>query len=178
MRSRRGWPWVVLIGAGCIAYQWIIHALISSEPTASIRVALSIVNGVPHAAINLFLLYFFGRTLKSDREALITGFARRAHGTLPPYTESYTRQVTMAWCVFFAAQVLLSAILFFIAPVDTWSLFVNVLSFPLIVLMFIAEYLFRITRFPDYPHVSIWQGVQAFIGRADVAESNDTPSRN
>lgn len=178
MRGRQGWLWIVLIGAGCIGYQWVIHAVILSEPTTSVRVALIIVNGVPHAAINLFLLWFFGRTLIHDREALITGFARRAHGTLPPYIESYTRQVTVAWCVFFAAQVLLSAVLFLAAPVDTWSLYVNILSFPLIVLMFVAEYLFRIRRFPDYPHVSIWLGIQAFIGRANVAGPNDTPSQN
>jgi len=178
MRSRRGWLWIVLVGAACIGYQWLIHAVIVSAPPPSVRAGLSILNGVPHAAVNLFLLWLFGRTLIGDREALITGFARRAHGTLPGYIESYTRQVTAAWCVFFAAQVLVSAILFLAAPVDAWSLFVNVLSFPLIVLMFIGEYLFRIRRFPDYPHVSIWQGIQAFVGRAEVARPTDTPSRN
>lgn len=178
MRSRAGWLWIVLVGAACIGYQWLIHAVILSEPTASVRVGLIIVNGVPHAAINLFLLWFFGRTLKRDREALITGFARRVHGTLPTYIESYTRQVTAAWCVFFALQVVVSAVLFLAAPVDAWSLFVNVLSFPLIVLMFITEYLFRIRRFPDYPHVSIWQGIQAFVGRTDVAGPGNTPSQS
>jgi uncharacterized membrane protein len=177
MRRRRGWLWAVLVGAACLGYQWLIHAVILSDPAVSVRVGLSILNGVPHAAINLFLLWYFGRTLSGDREALITGFARRAHSTIPPYIVAYTRQVTVAWCVFFAAQVLLSAILFVVASPDAWSLFVNVLSFPLIVLMFIAEYLFRITRFPDYPHVSIWQGVEAFLTPAEPAEPSDTPSQ-
>lgn len=178
MRSRGGWLWIALISAACIAYQWLIHAVIVYGPAPSVRMGLSILNGVPHAAINLFLLWLFGRTLRGDHEALITGFARRVHGTLPPYIETYTRQVTVAWCVFFAAQVLVSAILFLTASIDAWSLFVNVLTFPLVVLMFVAEYLFRIARFPDFPHASIWEGIQAFLGRAGAARTPDAGSQN
>ena len=117
-----------------------------------------------NAVINVLLIGVFGRTLAAGREALTTGFARRVHGTLPADIERYTRRVTLAWCVFFAMQVLVSAILFAAAPLETWSVFVNLLSGPLIVLMFAGEYLYRIVRFPDHAHVSIWKGIQMFVG--------------
>ena len=58
----------------------------------------------PHAAIYLALLALFGRTLRPGHEPLITRFARRVHGTLPPQLAAYTRRLTIAWCVFFGAQ--------------------------------------------------------------------------
>jgi uncharacterized membrane protein len=176
--NRRGWMWVAFVPAACIAYQWLVHALIVDASTTSVRLALSVLNGVPHAAINILLLGVFGRTLVRSREPLITGFARRVHGSLLPYIESYTRRVTVAWCVFFAAQAVASAILFASASLDTWSLFVNVLSFPLVVLMFIAEYLYRIARFPDHPHVSVWKGIQMFAEQGRDARPTEARSQN
>jgi len=178
MRGRAGWLWVALLPPACIAYSWLIHAAIVDAQTASARVALAALNGVPHALINIFLAWIFGRTLRAGRESLITGFARRVHGTLPAFMESYTRRVTLAWCLFFVAQVLVSAILFGAGSLDSWSLFVNVLGFPLIILMFVAEYLYRIVRFPRYPHVTIWKGVQMFLGRERDSRSTEIRSQN
>lgn len=119
-------------------------------------------NLVTHTSLNLLMLWLFGRTLLRGREPLITGFARRFHGTIPPYIEAYTRRVTIAWCVFFIAQVVISASLWMFASLHAWSLFVNLLSLPLIVLMFIAEYAYRVMRFRSYPHASIVSGIQMF----------------
>ena len=118
--------------------------------------------GTPHAAVYLSLLWLFGRTLVRGREPLITGFARRVHGGLPPDMAAYTRHVTIAWCVFFIAQPLVSAALLAWATLDAWSLFVNVLTLPLVALMFAAEYLYRVTRYRHFPHASIMKGVQMF----------------
>ena len=77
-----------------------------------------------------------------------------------------------AWCLFFAAQVLISALLFTAASLDTWSLFVNVLNLPLVALMFAAEYLYRVTRYRHFPHASIMKGVQMFTAhRSDGSGS-------
>lgn len=176
--NRRVWLWVTLAPAACIGYQWLVHAWIVDASTTNVRMALSILNGVPHAAINIVLMWVFGRTLVRGDVSLITGFARRVHGALPLYIESYTRRVTFAWCVFFAAQVIVSMILFSATSLETWSLFVNILSFPLIVLMFVAEYLYRIARFPDYPHVSIWKGIQLFAGEARGPRTTNAGSQH
>lgn len=178
MRLRGGWLWIVLLPAACIVYQWLVHALIVDAQTPSARMALAVLNGIPHAAINVFLLWVFGRTLVHGREPLISSFARRIHGTVPPHVDPYARRVTVAWCVFFAAQALLSAVLFALAPLDVWSLFVNVLSFPLVIVMFVAEYLYRIVRFPDDEHVSIWKGVEAYLHHGRDARSAEVPSQN
>ena len=118
--------------------------------------------GIPHAAINLLLLCFFAGTLRNSREPLITRLARRVHGTLAPFHETYTRQLTLVWCAYFATQILASCLLFAFAPLWVWSLFVNVLGIPLLALAFVGEYIYRVTRYPQLPRVSIAQAIHAF----------------
>ena len=125
--------------------------------------------GVPHAAINLFLLGFFARTLRPGREALITRLARRVHGDLPPRMVTYTRRLTLAWCIFFAAQVAVSVLLFAFASVEAWSLFINVLNLPLVALMFVGEYCYKVVRYRDYPHASIATAWQAFVSDSSIS---------
>jgi uncharacterized membrane protein len=129
---------------------------------------------LPHTAIYLSLLWLFGQTLKSGREPLITRLARRVHGTLPPALRAYTRRVTVAWCMFFAAQLIVSALLFLFASPREWSLFVNVLNFPLLALMFGGEYLYRIVRHGDFPHASIIDCIRAFKDDSASARSGVT----
>lgn len=118
--------------------------------------------GIPHAAINLFLLWFFGHTLLPGKEPLITRLARRVHGTLDARLMSYTKWVTVAWCVFFSGQILTSILLFNFTSLSTWSLYINFINFPLVIFMFIGEYIYRVLRYRDFPHVTIKQTVQAF----------------
>jgi uncharacterized membrane protein len=178
MRFRGRWLLLALVPAACIAYQWLVHALIMDGQTTSVRLTLALLNGIPHAAINAVLLWMFGRTLTTGHEPLITVFARRIHGTLPPQIERYTRQVTQAWCVFFAAQIAVSAILLAVDSLDHWSLFVNVLSVPLIAVLFVGEYLYRIARFRDFPHASMWKGIQAFARHARAPAPTEPRSQN
>ncbi len=145
-----------------IACPWLAYQAVSGNAAWPLRLAPA----VPHAAIYFFLLWLFGRTLRQDGEPLITGVARRVHGTLTPEIEAYTRRVTQAWCGFFAAQILVSGLLFAFAPLEIWSLFVGVLNFPLIILMFCAEYLYRVMRYPDHPRTSIANVLRAFSKQA------------
>jgi uncharacterized membrane protein len=119
--------------------------------------------GVPHAAAYLFMLWLFGRTLRRGREPIITRLARLGRGgTLPPAMEPYTRGLTLAWCVFFAVQLAASALLLRFASVESWSLFINVLNFPLLILMFTVDYLYRVIRFRGSPQSSIATAIQAY----------------
>jgi uncharacterized membrane protein len=108
---------------------------------------------VPPVAINVLLLWFFGRTLVPGREPLATAIARFVRGSLPPEVERYTRNVTWAWCAFFAANAAVSVALAALAPLAVWSFFANLLPGPLVVAMFVAEYAYRRWRFPAYEHV-------------------------
>jgi uncharacterized membrane protein len=150
-----------LVLLALIACPWLAYLAVSGDVTGPLRLALA----VPHAAIYFFLLWWFGRTLQRDSEPLITGIARRVHGTLAPEIEAYTRRVTLAWCGFFAAQIVVSALLVAFAPLDIWSLFVGVLNIPLIALMFVGEHLYCVARYPGHPRASIANALRAFAGR-------------
>ena len=156
--------WTLFLLAACGTIYAIEHAA---------RLGLAAAYGLSHTAIYMFLLWLFGRTLVRGREPLITGFARRVHGTLPQEMEAYTRRITLAWCAFFIAQAATSAALFAWASLDTWSLLVNVLNLPLLVLMFGGEYLYRVIRHRDFPHASIMKGIQMFSEYKPLANSAD-----
>ena len=77
-----------------------------------------------HMGVYTLLAVFFARTLFGPEESLVTQMARRVHGgVLSENQQRYTRQVTLAWTVFFAAMVLVSVGLFFWAPLPVWSAF-------------------------------------------------------
>ena len=106
-----------------------------------------------HALAYLFLLAVFGASLMPRHEPLVTYFARQIHGPcLSTELQRYTRAVTRAWCVFFILQLLGSALLLSLAPINWWSCFVNVLNAPLVLAMFIVERLTRPLWVANAPH--------------------------
>jgi uncharacterized membrane protein len=129
------------------------------------------ISGLPHAAAYSFLLWYFGRTLLRGREPIITRFSSSVHGPLPPTMERYTRKVTIAWCIFFAAQLIVSALLFAFASVEAWSLFINLLNLPLLAVMFVGPLAYRTLRYPEFPRTSIGQAIRAFTKDASVSKS-------
>jgi len=163
-RHKLLWTLVLVAGAGTIF-------LLEHQE----RWGLAAAYGLPHAAAYIFLLWFFGRTLRSGKEPFVTRLARRVHGTLPPAMATYTRRVTFAWCVFFAAQLAASALLLLFSSLDRWSLVVNVLNFPLVAAMFVAEYAYRVARHRDFPHASFFKSIQAFA--SDGALSKNAEAR-
>jgi uncharacterized membrane protein len=112
-------------------------------------------SALTHWAIYATLFVTFALTLRPGREALITGMARRMHTPLTDELAVYTRRVTIAWAGFFAAQLVTSIALFCFAPLVVWSLFVNILDFPLVAAMFAAEYAVRLRCLRDPPRHSL-----------------------
>ncbi len=161
-RGRPWWPLVLLLAGAAIYF-------IGLQDRWSLMVAY----GLPHAAVNLFLLGFFGRTLLRGREPLITRLARRLHGTLAPDIEIYTRHVTIAWCIFFAAQVMISILLYQFFAVSVWLMFISFFTFPLLMLMFVGEYIYRVLRHRNHPHVSILKTIQVFSQDFAASKSAD-----
>ena len=162
LRSRNKPMWLAaLLAAGMVIY------LMEHQE----RLGLAAVSGMSHAAAYLFLLGYFGRTLARGREPIITRFARSVHGTLLPGMELFTRNLTIAWCIFFAAQLIASALLFAFAPLDAWSAFINLLNLPLLALMFVGQLIYKRFRYPEFPRASIMQAVQAFTKDAPLSRS-------
>lgn len=112
------------------------------------------ISALTHWSIYAGLLAAFGLTLRPGREPLITTMVRRMHG-LTPERITYTRNVTIAWTVFFAAQLALSVGLFCLAPLVVWSFFVNILDLPLVATMFAAEFTLRQYVLRDPPRESL-----------------------
>jgi uncharacterized membrane protein len=131
----------------------------------------AIIFGMPHLVTNAFLMWFFARTLISNREPLITWVARRVHGSLTPDLEIYTRHVTFAWSLFFGLQIACSILLYFFASLEIWSTFINILSSPLIVLMFLCEYTYRVLRFRNH-HSSPFDGLKIFSSDPSDSKPN------
>ena len=115
-----------------------------------------------HAGTNVMLAAVFGVTLARGRQPLCTRFAEAFHGSLAPEVVRYTRQVTLAWMLFFLAVSLVSSVLFFFSSTEAWSVFANFLTFPLVMLMFAVEYGVRLHKLPHMEKHSIMAGILAF----------------
>jgi uncharacterized membrane protein len=122
-----------------------------------------------HIAANSMLCWFFAHTLFGDRAPIITTVARTIHADMPASIERYTRQVTIAWALFFVTQVVLSLLIFAFASIETWSLFANVLNWPLVILMFVVEYACRKRVNRDFPHATIKQSIDAYFNNSRKA---------
>ncbi len=108
-----------------------------------------------HWVLYASLLASFALTLRRGQTPLITAMAYQLQGPdIPPELAVYTRRVTIAWSLFFAAQLSASIILFCFAPLTAWSFFVNILDIPLVVAMYAAEYAVRVRVLRDPPRHS------------------------
>lgn len=118
---------------------------------------------VEHIATNIMLCWFFAHTLFGGRTPIITTLARSIHPDIPDDVVRYTRTVTLAWSLFFVAQILLSLLIYSAAPISMWSLFANVLNWPLVILMFAAEYACRKRVNPDFQHATVKESIAAYF---------------
>src|SRR5262245_40504901 len=148
--------WKALVFLAVAGFPFLAHFALRDSLGAS---ALA---GLAHAGAYLALLGYFAHSLRAGREPLITRVAHRIHGSVPPEMARFTRRLTVAWCAFFAGQVLVSALLLAFAPHDIWSMFVNLLNLPLLALMFVVQHVYRALRFPLVPRASITRILSAF----------------
>lgn len=81
---------------------------------------------------------------------------------MTPEITLYTRQVTIAWCIFFTLQVITSMSLYIFAPIVALSFFINVLDLPLLILMFIVEQAYRTARFPHHSRTPIMKVIEVY----------------
>lgn len=108
-------------------------------------------------SIHCSLLVLFAATLRRGRIPLISRFAEIEQGELSAELRTYTRRLTVIWCVFFATMAALALGLAVWAPMDVWFLHTSVTGHLLIAMLFLGEYLYRRRRYPHYSHASPWQ---------------------
>jgi uncharacterized membrane protein len=104
----------------------------------------------------------FARSLFAGRIPTCTQLANTMHGALTPAELAYTRRATVAWVVFYVLTTVAILVLFFVAPLRIWSLFVNFGVFGLMIVMGIADHALRRRVLPRHPA----GGILAIIQRA------------
>ncbi|BAL24096.1 hypothetical protein [Azoarcus sp. KH32C] len=184
------WGAMLAIGpfaAGAAAFAWhspqrpVLLALLAAATAALAALWPTLAHNVDwlffvqHFGLNLLLAIGFGRTLAAGRKPLCTGIAEMIHGEISPASTRYTRQVTLAWTVFFGMMTGTSAILFVCAPATVWSTFANLLNWPLVGVMFVAEYLVRQRLLPE-DRSNIIDAIRAYRRSTAASAASRIPS--
>jgi len=107
---------------------------------------------LPSIVMNLSLAILFGATLRRGSVPLLLRISAAAFPQdMSPVFERYMRTLTAVWATFFVIMALTSVVLMGFTSFTTWSLFVNVLSWPITALLFLGECLLRRLALPHLP---------------------------
>ena len=138
------------------------HWLITHAEAAGYTQAVHGLFLAQHAGVHAALGVGFALTLRAGQVPLISRLAERVHGHLTPAMARYTRQVTQAWVLYFAAMTLSSLGLYVAGCITAWSLLVNA-GTPLAMLaMFAGEYALRYRLHPEFERVGLVESVRAW----------------
>lgn len=147
-------PWMLLL---CLAGCALLYAM-----SGWLVLHYNWVFLLQHAGIQALLGLAFARTLRAGQQPMVSRFAAIIHGSLSPALARYTRQVTWAWTLYFAVMTTLSLLLFWLAPVNVWSAFANLLNLPLLVVMFSAEYAARLLLLAPSDRAGPLEAIRAY----------------
>lgn len=184
LSDRQGSPLALLIAVGWTAGCAVVTSLGSRHRLAGLLLTalalcatalywhwlqerVDLVYLIQHAGSHAVLGLWFGGSLIAARngtgQAVITRLATRVHGPLPAPIARYTAQVTVLWTTYFLLMALASCAVFIFGSLAAWSTLANLLTMPLVVALFVIEYAVRVRLHPDFEHVSILDGVRAFM---------------
>ena len=102
-------------------------------------------------AMNLSAAFVFANTLRKNKTPLITHIAKIEKGEekLTDEIKKYTRDLTITWVFFLVFLALISFILSFLASMETWSIFSNMISYAMIATLFLGEHIYRYFTFKE-----------------------------
>ena len=107
------------------------------------------------------LFYLFLSSLKTT--PLIEKFARLDFPKLPTEIKIYTRQLTVIWSAFFAANILGCLWLALAGDNALWALYNGLIVYLLIGALILGEYIWRRIRFPELEIPSLVQSVRNIL---------------
>ncbi|MDR1662662.1 MAG: hypothetical protein LBR95_09645 [Azoarcus sp.] len=138
---RRAGDGVSIAAVAPRAMKWLPGALAAAIGVA----ALVFRNGVPlqyySVLVSLFFLVLFAGSLLQE-QSIIERLARRLDPALPESGVRYTRRVTQAWCAFFVLNTAIT-LLCIEAGEKAWAFYSGFVSYILMGLMFVGEWLIR-----------------------------------
>ena len=85
----------------------------------------------------------FAGSLRPGKTPIITQIASVMRPKLVAAEIAYARRATLAWAAFFLIMGIVSGLLTIFASNEVWSWFVNIVSYFLVVLFFVLEFLYR-----------------------------------
>lgn len=156
---------IALMLADALVFAWFAHSRRHAHGSLPVVAGFAVILAVtwasrlhhfvalPFVVLNLSLATVFAVTLRPGSTPLIHRIAHHAFPEQPidaGYAR-YMRALTVAWVIFFVAMGAVSIALALAAPFAWWSLFANVLSWPLIGAMFVGEYVVRRLWFRRLP---------------------------
>jgi uncharacterized membrane protein len=113
--------------------------------------------------MNLLLAVLLAFSLGKGQQPLITRLASVMRGgDMPVRVARYTRQVTLVWSLFFAAMAIVALMLTMFATLESWSLFVNFLTYVFIAVLVVGEFVFRrwyLGKLVDYSFTDFIRGL-------------------
>lgn len=150
---------------------WFLAAALISTYWSELKAQFVWVYLIQQVGVYSLLALSFGRTLALDRVPLCTRVALRVHGTLRADALRYTRQVTIAWALFFAVTTATLLVLFLAAPLRMWSAFANFGAPILVIIMFVVENRVRRRVLPNMRHAGVFATIRASaVGGFGAAE--------
>lgn len=154
--------------------------------------AAGLVLFLPPVLINFFLAWLFGHTLARGHRPLIERLVRLLHPpgeVLDPEVVRYARSLTATWTVLLGGLGFLNLLLALLAspgglletagvappvavPIETWSLFANLLNYLVVGAFFVAEWFYRRRRFPQQQYRNLFDFLRqaAGVGPALLAD--------
>ena len=92
--------------------------------------------------LSVVLLTVFASSLWAE-QTLIERLARLKEPDLKPQGVLYTRRLTQIWCAFFIINILITSVLILLKNWHLWMVFTGVISYLLMGLLFVGEWLYR-----------------------------------
>lgn len=142
-----GWLYVMLAAIGI----WSLHA----DNVYALF--------VPSFVINLALGLSFGASLLPGRVPVVEWFTRLEYGGAPAPARlaRFARAATWAWAAYMTGLAFLSVLLAVTAPLDLWSLVVNVLNYVFAIALLFAQFAYRSLFLPEYGVRMPWHMLRA-----------------
>ncbi len=170
-----GAPWIAVIGLIVTSifsltvaafaqganrrYGWLVlYALLAMTGAVNVLTGSVYALFLPPVIIHLGLTLLFGASLRPGQTPFIERLMQiEGRGGLSRPLQGYARRLTWTWTVYFGAVAVVAFLLAWRAPLEVWSLFVNVLNFVFIGVLLAVQYLYRWVRFGPAGMLPPWR---------------------
>lgn len=118
---------------------------------------------LPPILILFSLFILFSQSLQAKQTPLITRYAIMLGDPLEDKHLNYNRKLTGIWSAFFLFMTITSTLLAIYSSIEIWSLFTHLISYLLITIFFIIEFIYRKKHFAGEIQGGFFQFIRRII---------------